>query len=848
MVSSLAPNPNPDTCQGPSVYELTRNELGDSVWAPFQSQCDWEFACWAKTCGVTASAVTDLLAIPEVRERPFLPIAANLLGLSYRTSIELNEVIDKALPRRPPFQCEDVIIGGEHLQFYYRDTIPSIQALFGNPEFAHELVFAPERHYADAERTCRVYNEMHTGDWWWSVQASLEAHSPGATVIPLIISSDKTQLTQFHGNMAYPIYMGIGNIPKDVRRKPSRSAQILIGYIPTTKLAGITNKAARRHTLANLFHTCMEKVLAPIQAYGETGLTMLSGDGTWRRCHPIFATFVGDYLEQVLVTCTYYGRCPKCLVPPNQLGDYIRFPTQSHVDTINTYLLASEDERQFRVACCEAKLKPIFHPFWSELPLVNIFLSITPDVLHQLLQGVVKHVKAWLTTIFAAAEVDARCRTLPPNHHISLFAKGITTLSRISGKEHKDICRFLLGLIIDLALPGGQLPLRVIRAVRALLDFVYLAQYPSHTSRTLNRLEECLARFHENKDVFVDLDVRQNLNFPKIHSLLHYGSSITLFGTTDNYNTEQSEHLHIDFAKDTYCATNRKDEYSQMTAWLECVEKVQMHMAFIKWRQQGHLTSLPTFTTPIGPLQIGPWYLKMTLHPTVNAVTFGELAASYGAVDFQDALADFIALINYPSASAAALHTWAADTLLPFQSVPVFNQVKFASREGSEDSKIVDSVVIRPEQKDTHGRTVPEWFDTVLVHGGQDIMHGNNGNRIAQVRVVFQIPSKVICDVFLNNVTYQHNAPTHLAYVEWFSPLSPTPDINHLMYKVSRSMHGGRRRATVIPIDSIIGSVHLIPRFGPVVPQGWNSFSVLEQCNTFYVNSFSNRDNYLRFA
>jgi len=68
------------------------------------------------------------------------------------------------------------------------------------------------------------------------------------------------------------------------------------------------------------------------------------------------------------------------------------------------------------------------------------------------------------------------------------------------------------------------------------------------------------------------------------------------------------------------------------------------------------------------------------------------------------------------------------------------------------------------------------------------------------------------------------------------------------MYKVSRLTHGGRRRATIIPVDSIVGSVHLIPRFGPATPQDWNSFSVLEQCNTFYVNSFSDRDNYLRFA
>ena len=51
---------------GTTVYESSRDMLGESVWAPFQSQCDWELAYWAKTHGPTSSVVTDLLAIPGV--------------------------------------------------------------------------------------------------------------------------------------------------------------------------------------------------------------------------------------------------------------------------------------------------------------------------------------------------------------------------------------------------------------------------------------------------------------------------------------------------------------------------------------------------------------------------------------------------------------------------------------------------------------------------------------------------------------------------------------------------------------------------------------------------------------
>jgi hypothetical protein len=224
-------------------------------------------------------------------------------------------------------------------------------------------------------------------------------------VIPLLISLDKTQLTQFREKMAYPVYLTIGNIPKDIRRKPSRHAHILIGYIPTTKLAGIESKAARRRGLANLFHGCMRTLVEPIGYYGETGIPMITADGISRRCHPILAVFIGDYPEQALVTCTYNGRCAKCEVPLGQLGEYEVFPPRIQSTALDAYALADGDVRPFHLACRNAGLKPVFHPFWERLPLTNIFLSITPDVLHQLLQGMMKHLIRWLIRAFGPGEI-----------------------------------------------------------------------------------------------------------------------------------------------------------------------------------------------------------------------------------------------------------------------------------------------------------------------------------------------------------------------------------------------------------------------------------------------------------
>lgn len=92
------------------------------------------------------------------------------LGLSYHKSGQLNDIIDKDLPGRPSFRCDEVIIGDERLEFYCRDVLECIRSLYGDPEFTQDLVFSPERHYTSHERKCRIYNEMYTCEWWWAVQ------------------------------------------------------------------------------------------------------------------------------------------------------------------------------------------------------------------------------------------------------------------------------------------------------------------------------------------------------------------------------------------------------------------------------------------------------------------------------------------------------------------------------------------------------------------------------------------------------------------------------------------------------------------------------------------------------
>jgi len=66
-----------------------------------------------------------------------------------------------------------------------------------------------------------------------------------------------------------------------------------------------------------------------------------------------------------------------------------------------------QDMHRFHQTCYKARLKPVVHPFWATFPLADIFISITPDILHQMLQGVMKHLISWLTDIFGSSAIDA---------------------------------------------------------------------------------------------------------------------------------------------------------------------------------------------------------------------------------------------------------------------------------------------------------------------------------------------------------------------------------------------------------------------------------------------------------
>ena len=80
------------------------------------------------------------------------------------------------------------------------------------------------------------------------------------------------------------------------------------------------------------------------------------------------------------------------------------------------------------------------------------------------------------------------------------------------------MCSILPGLVVDLPVPGGldSTPYYQGSSFSYGLPF-YLAQYgKSYKRYHIRAAQDCLMRFHDNKDVFLDLGIRRQFNLPKL--------------------------------------------------------------------------------------------------------------------------------------------------------------------------------------------------------------------------------------------------------------------------------------------------------------------------------------------
>jgi hypothetical protein len=95
------------------------------------------------------------------------------MGLSFNSSRALYQLVDSLSNRGGGWLYEEMGFDdrpGEKFILHYRDIISAIRGLWGDPKFADHMVYRPKRVFTDASKKERVYSEMWTANWWWSIQ------------------------------------------------------------------------------------------------------------------------------------------------------------------------------------------------------------------------------------------------------------------------------------------------------------------------------------------------------------------------------------------------------------------------------------------------------------------------------------------------------------------------------------------------------------------------------------------------------------------------------------------------------------------------------------------------------
>jgi hypothetical protein len=114
------------------------------------------------------------------------------------------------------------------------------------------------------------------------------------------------------GQLVYPVYLTIANISKSIRRKPTKGASMVIGYLPVDSFKDVGNDTLRIHLKGELLHRSLVAIFEPLKTASKEGVPMWCADGRLRHMYPIIALWIGDWPEQNDVSCMIRSGCPIC--------------------------------------------------------------------------------------------------------------------------------------------------------------------------------------------------------------------------------------------------------------------------------------------------------------------------------------------------------------------------------------------------------------------------------------------------------------------------------------------------------------------------------------------------------
>ncbi|QRW02374.1 hypothetical protein RhiLY_01372 [Ceratobasidium sp. AG-Ba] len=587
---------------------MSRNYPG-RPWGIWKDKQEWEIARWMSTKKVSQSDLDELLATELFQNS----------SLTFKTAKQLFDRIEVEMSTfgGPEWEVREIQLTeapSETHILVFRDLKKCGDHLIRHPNFAGHLITKPSVRVKHDNIT-QVYREMADAKEWNRLQNDPNL-PPGTTLGGMMLASDKTGLSSHAGDVvAHGLYMSLANIPKAMRSRDSRTAWMLVAYIPTSKWRRTLRENEHLSNSAKtdlvgvlsrrLFHRSMSIITRPLRR--TIPHQIIDADGKKRMILYVLMAYIADLEEQLWIAGLGSLCCPHCDKQSTNLGD----EECGHVRTSGTIL---EDIRKVLTRLSILNGQPnvetaleflresrkhglcgVKKPFWVEIPGLDICKVLSMDLLHGFYKLFFDHLYSWNRAGLGAAELDARMASQIQLAGDRVYANGVSRISQMTGKEHRDLLSVHVAVIANAPNEWSSL---VTRATCALIDCIYMARYKEVSDDVLVTFKNSYQLLHRLKHVWIDnetrraspeSDVIEHFNIPKMHILRHLPEQVGAKGPLDNVSTETMERLHIEFIKWAYRASNHRDWIPQAIGWLNRHERISGYSLWLEHRRQKDL-------------------------------------------------------------------------------------------------------------------------------------------------------------------------------------------------------------------------------------------------------------------
>jgi hypothetical protein len=415
----------------------------------------------------------------------------------------------------------------------------------------------------------------------------------GATIVGIIAASDKTHVTTGTGGLhMHPLFITISNISADVRQKATAHAWSCAAFIPIPKFNVHPDFQSILH--ARVWHRCLDIVTASLKTTARVGKYSPDPFGQVRNMYTPLVAYTADLPEQLLISCVASSGSPVSIATTKQFGDVQPYPSRHGSATlrvINDLCKAIDpwDIPVFQAAAKAIGLNGVHFPFWRDWNLSDPSLFLVPEILHTCHKFFFDHVLLWCKVAVGRTELDRRFKSLHKRIGYRHFGGGISHVKQMTSREHRDIQRTIVAVI------AGAAPPQFIRAIRAIVDFIYLAQSPRHTTTSLWAMAQALQEFHDEKSIILEVGARRgkkgamdHFNIPKLELLQNFERAIKMMGAIMQYTADVSERLLITHCKHTFKGTNHVNFWEeQCVRILDRQEKVRLFDLYSLLRSNG---------------------------------------------------------------------------------------------------------------------------------------------------------------------------------------------------------------------------------------------------------------------